>query len=78
MDKQSCPLIFGSCKLYMKQNHLFIDKILFSDVYPIDQLIYIWDTERAPVLYGEELSLSQFDLLTTPYRDGTINFTRGI
>ena len=61
----------------MKLSHLFIDKISFSDIYPIDQLIYRWDAERAPV-FCDELYLSQFDLLTTPYRDGTINFTRGI
>ncbi|CAG2109769.1 unnamed protein product [Medioppia subpectinata] len=56
MDKQSCPLIFGSYS------------------YPIDQIMYSWD--KSPVSFGE-LSMSQFDLVTTPHRNGTVKFQRG-
>ncbi|XP_076749781.1 gamma-aminobutyric acid receptor subunit alpha-2 isoform X3 [Xylocopa sonorina] len=55
MDRQSCPLILGSCKYY---------------AYTSGQLVYEWQ-EGSSVDFVPGMALSQFDLMGSPYRNLT-------
>lgn len=85
MDKQSCPLIIGSCKQFCSNTH-FWKKLLIViiillvnnniDGYPDNQLLYQFD--KVPVtITSSNFPLSQFDIVQTIVRNGTFNFKRG-
>ncbi len=77
MDKQSCPLIIGSCKQFSfckRVNNLA--RFTITDGYPDNQLKYIFD--KTPVtITGSNFPLSQFDIVKTLARNGSFNFKRG-
>ncbi|XP_056641890.1 gamma-aminobutyric acid receptor alpha-like isoform X1 [Diorhabda sublineata] len=58
MDRQSCPLIFGSY------------------AYTSKDLIYLWQNGDS-VNFVSGMTLSQFDLISSPYRNITINRREG-
>lgn len=74
MDHQSCPLVLGSCK---QSNVIHIWRttsgnwVVHSDSYNEDELIYVWD-ETQGVKFLSDVELSQFDLISSPYRNASI------
>ncbi|KAK9870325.1 hypothetical protein WA026_006411 [Henosepilachna vigintioctopunctata] len=71
MDRQSCPLILGSCKVNSLMYLKFSNNHIFVDAYSSKDIIYQWMDEGS-VTFVPGMTLSQFDLLTFPYRNSTI------
>ena len=81
MDHQSCPLVLGSCK--KKHSHLINDYVvrimrfsLLADSYTAEDLIYEWDEAQGVKFLGD-VELSQFDLISSPYRNASISRKKG-
>lgn len=96
MDRQSCPLIFGSCKYTPKCHKYYLYEILFSnflsntleygmnefvyiipDAYTSKDLVYQWQNEKS-VNFVPGMTLSQFDLISSPYRNFTLTRREGM
>ena len=84
MDKQSCPLMFGSCMyLTRPQIDFFQNVIAFiplsysTDGYQEDELKILWD-HKDPVSLANDLVMSQFDLISYPCRNSTRFFRKGM
>lgn len=80
MDRQSCPLILGSCELH---DHFFFCKIyihlyinILSDAYTKDSIIYEWQSNAA-VNFVPGMTLSQFDLISMSQNNYTYKRREG-
>ena len=80
MDKQSCFLVLGSCKgsINNKEERKFSKSLVsVTDGYTKDELMYVWDPgQGVQVVTGVELS--QFDLISSPYRNLSITRKQGM
>lgn len=76
MDRQSCPLIIGSCRYYLPAL-LFTTLISPSlslplqDGYTNQQLVYEWQNQADAVSFVPGMTLNQFDLINMMYRNFT-------
>lgn len=77
MDRQSCPLILGSCK-FPQKSIFFVLKLVLPDAYTNRQLVYQWQNEGQSVNFVPGMTLSQFDLMSFPYRNFTFKRREGI
>ncbi len=79
MDKQSCPLVLGSCNDIQAILWPCVAQLIqtnewmktHADGYTRDELVYTWD-ENHGVQFLTGVELSQFDLISSPYRNVTI------
>lgn len=76
MDRQSCPLVIGSCKLmniylfiYFPLCHINFSNPL--DGYINQQLIYEWKNQDDAVSFVPGMTLNQFDLISMMHRNFT-------
>lgn len=80
MDRQSCPLILGSCRCF----HFCFWHSLFliflwipqKDAYTSKSLVYEWQNTDS-VTYVPGMTLSQFDLISMPQSNYTFNRREG-
>ena len=75
MDRQQCPLQFGSCMILYKQKYLDILNTVVA--YPSTDIRYQWTSGRG-VNIASDMKLSQFDLISTPVTNGTVWINRGM
>lgn len=77
MDRQSCPLILGSCKKNVFNVQLrFSRSFFFPDAYTSRQLLYQWQSEGS-VDFVPGMTLSQFDLMSFAHRNFTLKRREG-
>lgn len=82
MDRQSCPLILGSCKyLRVISDEHTIWFCIFSiqfrlDAYTSKSLVYEWQNSDS-VSFVPGMTLSQFDLISMPQRNYTYQRREG-
>lgn len=71
------PIFVNIClnQFFTSVAKLSLDSGFPSDGYPIDEVVYKWDS---PAVSLSSFTISQFDLLTFNYRNGTVQFKRGI
>lgn len=80
MDRQSCPLILGSCKYHWNISYWQAHKSLFqlTDAYTSQELVYQWQTQNDDsVNFVPGMTLSQFDLISFPQRNFTLTRREG-
>lgn len=72
MDRQSCPLIIGSCRysplLFILSTHTLLP---FADGYTNQQLVYEWQNHDDAVSFVPGMTLNQFDLISMMHRNFT-------
>lgn len=73
MDRQSCPLIIGSCRyLPLSLSHTYLHPSLArADGYTNQQLVYEWQNQADAVSFVPGMTLNQFDLINMMYRNFT-------
>ncbi|KAH8237720.1 hypothetical protein KR038_008954, partial [Drosophila bunnanda] len=72
MDRQSCPLVIGSCKyLPFEYRSSTLWGIKPSDGYTNQQLVYEWKNQDDAVSFVPGMTLNQFDLISMMYRNFT-------
>jgi hypothetical protein len=55
----------------------FSDHFHRADSYDEEDLLYVWDEDQGVKFLGD-VELSQFDLISSPYRNASISRKRGI
>lgn len=83
MDRQSCPLILGSCKYFsnvlfstLSCPYLRFQYLTHQDAYTSKSLIYEWQSSDS-VSFVPGMTLSQFDLISMPQRNFTYTRREG-
>ncbi|KAH8273308.1 hypothetical protein KR018_010570 [Drosophila ironensis] len=72
MDRQSCPLIIGSCEsMNIKNENLIFLQSKILDGYTNQQLVYEWQNNDDAVSFVPGMTLNQFDLSSMMFRNST-------
>ncbi|KAH8398014.1 hypothetical protein KR222_010174, partial [Zaprionus bogoriensis] len=72
MDRQSCPLIIGSCRYCLASSSATShDSPALADGYTNQQLVYEWQNHDDAVSFVPGMTLNQFDLISMMHRNFT-------